>query len=97
MHISDPHHIVPYSTHIKVLLALLVLTAITVAVAQFDLGAWNGVVAFVVATAKASLVLSVFMHLKYEEGLFRYMLAVAVVTLVIIFALTFGDYVYRIQ
>ena len=94
-HQPDSHHIVPYATHVKVLLSLLVLTVLTVSLAQVHLGAWNEVVAFAIATSKASLVLAFFMHLKYEEGLFRVMLSLAVVTLIIIFSLTFGDYIYR--
>lgn len=92
---QDSHHIIPYSTHVKVWIGLLALTVLTVGVAQIHLGAWNDVVAFAVATAKAALVLSFFMHLKYEESFFKFMLAVSLVTLFIIFSLTFADYSYR--
>ena len=88
-------HVVPYSTHIKVWLALLVFTAITVGQSQIHLGTWNEIAAFTVATAKAALVLAFFMHLKYEGHLFKGMLVVAIVTLMIIFSLTFTDYSFR--
>lgn len=97
MHHDEEHavHVVPYATHIKVWVALIVLTAITIGVAQIHLGTWNDVVAFTVATLKAAFVLAFFMHLKYEGFLFKGMLAVAVVTLAVIFSLTFVDYSYR--
>ncbi len=49
------------------LAALLVLTAITVFVAQFDFGSINVVVALTVATMKASLVALIFMHLRWDK------------------------------
>lgn len=71
---SDPNdishelgHIVPPSMFLTVLIALLILTAITVAVSRVDFGAWNMVVAMVVASIKAGLVTLFFMHLKYES------------------------------
>ena len=46
-------HIVPEKTFVKILLCLLVLTIITVAAAQVDLGKWNIVGALVIASVKA--------------------------------------------
>jgi cytochrome c oxidase subunit 4 len=63
------HHIVPLKTYINVLGALLVLTVITVLAAQFDFGFLNTIVALGIASVKAYLVLSIFMGLKYEQGL----------------------------
>lgn len=60
-------HIVPVGTFFKILIALLFLTIITVAAAQVDLGKWNIVGALVIASIKASLVILVFMHGKYEN------------------------------
>lgn len=91
------HHIVSYGTQIKVWLALLALTAVTVLLAgNTHLAAVSGLVAFLIASVKASLVLAVFMHLKYEGKMFLLMGLVAVVTLGIIFALTFTDYLHRV-
>ena len=67
------HHIVPIKTYFNVLLALLALTVLTVGVARpvsgFDAGIFNALIAFTVATAKASLVLAIFMGLKYDKKL----------------------------
>ena len=60
-------HIIPLRIYCYVLGALVVLTAVTVAVAQFDFGNWNLVVAMAVASVKATLVALFFMHLKYEN------------------------------
>ena len=71
---------------------LLVLTAITVAVAQVDLGAANTIVAVVVASVKAALVLLYFMHLRGSEYLTWVFAGAAMIMLAIFFVLTFGDY-----
>lgn len=70
-HEDTAHHIVPASTFLKVFATLIVLTVITVAAAQFDFGSLNAVVAFGIATVKASLVLGIFMHLKYDNMMNR--------------------------
>lgn len=56
-------------TGITVFIALLLLTAVTVLVSYVDLGLWNAVVAFLIASVKASLVALYFMHLKSEDRL----------------------------
>lgn len=66
---SEGHapHALPKSALLGTGFALLVLTAVTVAVARVDLGSLNVVIALAVATTKASLVALFFMHLKYED------------------------------
>ena len=61
------HHIVPIQLLAKVCGTLLVLTAMTVIAARLHLGAFEAPVAFLIATAKALLVMAIFMGLKYEE------------------------------
>lgn len=61
------------SSHVKmymmVLAALLVGTVLTVLVARVDLGgSTNVIVALLIAGVKASLVASIFMHLKWESS-----------------------------
>lgn len=60
-------HIVPAALLVKILLALLVLTVITVAVSYLDLGPLNLAVALGVAVIKASLVVLFFMHLRWDK------------------------------
>ena len=51
----------------KTLIGLLILTAITVAAASFDFGQGNVVIALIIATIKASLVVLFFMHLRWDK------------------------------
>lgn len=62
----EEHPPVPYG---KIAATLLVFTVITVLVSFKDLGshAANAAVAFLIAAFKASLVMTFFMHLKYEK------------------------------
>ena len=60
-------HIVGGKIFLTVLLFLVFMTVLTVVVSRFDLGAWNIVVAMVVASIKALTVALFFMHLKYED------------------------------
>lgn len=68
-HGSHEHHIIPLGTYLKVFIALLGLTVVTVAAAQVDFGMFNAVVAFAIASLKAGLVLAIFMHLKHDDKL----------------------------
>ncbi|WCL48496.1 cytochrome C oxidase subunit IV family protein [Leptospira sp. GIMC2001] len=93
---SEEHHIISAKTYLMVFGALIVGTIITVWVAGFDFGAWNMVIAMLVATAKASLVLLYFMHLKYDTNLNRVIFLSAFFFLVLLFAFSFGDIMSRI-
>ena len=62
------------------------------ALAGIELGSIVVVTALVIASIKAILVLNVFMHLKFEDRVFRLFVAAALAVLVIFFALTFMDY-----
>lgn len=62
------HHIIPFSTYLKVFLALVGLTILTVLTAKgMDLHPFNGAVAFLIAATKAGLVMAFFMQLLYSE------------------------------
>lgn len=61
------HHIIPFKMYIQVFTALIFLTFLTVVTAKgMDLSPFNGAVAFIIAAVKAGLVMSIFMHLKYD-------------------------------
>ena len=76
-------------------LVLLVLTALTTAVAYIDLGVMNTVVALVIAALKAAIIALFFMHLVNSEKLVRVIGFGALVWLGIMLTLTLGDYVTR--
>ncbi|OHB76324.1 MAG: cytochrome-c oxidase [Planctomycetes bacterium RBG_16_59_8] len=82
-------------TFILVWCALLALTGITVAVADLHFGYASVLIALIIASFKAALVLDYFMHLKYEERLFKIMLLVAFATLAVVIGLTFLDTAFR--
>ena len=64
---SANHHIIPLKMYLKVFAALIFLTFLTVVTAKgMDLSPFNGAVAFIIAATKAALVMSIFMHLKYD-------------------------------
>ncbi|MFH2054836.1 MAG: cytochrome C oxidase subunit IV family protein [bacterium] len=94
---NDAHHphITPLRTYLGVFLALLVLTAITVTVAQIDFGAWNLVVALIVASIKAILVALIFMHLYSDSKLYFLIFAGALAFLGVFIILTMFDTLRR--
>jgi cytochrome c oxidase subunit 4 len=94
-HHSEEGHIVPVSTFTKVLVALLILTVITVAAAQVDLGKWNIVGALVIASVKASLVVLVFMHGKYENKILWTYILLPFILLAIMIGGVFTDDPFR--
>lgn len=93
---SSNHHVVPFSTYMKVLSTLLVLTVLTVLVAQMDFGVFNVLIAMGIATVKAVLVLLFFMHLKYDNKLFPVIFLTGVFCLIIIFFFCELDILTRI-
>ena len=93
-HSGDGHHI-GYGTYILVWVGLLALTSITVTVAGIGLGAYTLFVALLIAGIKSFLVISIFMHIKFDEPIFKVFLFVSGFTLFVIFLLTFFDFIYR--
>ena len=89
-------HIVPVRTYISIWLALLVLTGLTAGIAFVDLGPFNTVVALVIATLKALLVVLIFMHVKYaSDRLTKVVLVSALFWLFLLLGLSLADYTTR--
>jgi cytochrome c oxidase subunit IV len=59
------------AVYAKTLIALLILTAITVIAAGFDFGQGNVVIALTIATIKGALVVLFFMHLRWDKPINR--------------------------
>jgi cytochrome c oxidase subunit 4 len=89
------HHIVPVRLYLLIFFLLMALTATTVAIAFIDLGALNNVVMLTIAVIKATLVVLFFMHVRYSSNLTKVIVAAGVVWLIILLALTLGDYLTR--
>lgn len=84
-----------YALYAVVWIALLVLTATTVAVSYVNLGAMNVVVALFIASVKAALVALYFMHLKYENRLVWGFALTPIYFLLLIIAGTLSDTLFR--
>lgn len=92
---TKKHAVRPFSTYITIWLGLLVLTGVTVTVAGLNLGQLSVLGAIAIAAVKSTIVVMFFMHIKYEDRVFKIFLGVAVATLVVILVLTFADVSYR--
>lgn len=88
---SAPGHIIPFSYTIGTFIALLFLTAITVGVAQFDLGALDMPVALLVAGVKASVVSLFFMHLRWDRPINILVLIGSIFFVVLFLVITMFD------
>lgn len=89
-------HETGYGTYFKTWLVLVALTAVTVGVTKLHLTKYAILVAIVIATSKAGLVVNYFMHLKYEPWILKAMLFVAILAFTFIVLLTFSDIWYRV-
>ncbi|MGQ9819868.1 MAG: cytochrome C oxidase subunit IV family protein [Candidatus Kapaibacteriales bacterium] len=88
-------HFVSYGTYFLVWLSLISLTALTVAVAGVDFGKFALIIALLIAAIKSALVISYFMHIKFDDLIFKVFLFVALATLASIFILTAFDVFFR--
>jgi cytochrome c oxidase subunit 4 len=77
-------------------LALMALLVTTVYVAYLPLGAWNAAVSVGIGGIKAALIVLFFMELWRSEGLVRLAAAAGLFWLVVMFGLTFSDFLSRI-
>jgi len=94
-HAENTGHVTSVTTYVLIFLALMVLTAATVIVANFDLGWANDVVALSIAVTKALLVLIFFMHLRYSTRATVLTAAAGFFWLAILIVLTLNDYFTR--
>ena len=95
--LPNEHHITPFNVYIKVALALFALTFLTVgahAVHEY-LGAAAPLVAFAIAAVKAFLVMSWFMHLKYESVENRVIFSLGFFFLLVLFGISITDILSR--
>jgi cytochrome c oxidase subunit 4 len=86
---------VPRSTYYAIFLLLMAGTAMTVAIAFVDLGPLNAVAALAIASAKATLVVLYFMHVRYSTRLTWVVIAGSLFWLGILLVLTLSDYLTR--
>ncbi len=92
---AEEAHVVGYGRYVLIWLGLVGLTGATVALAGIQLGRWVIITALTIASIKGYLVVSVFMHLRFEDRVFRIFVLVTGMTLMIFICLTFFDYAFH--
>ena len=92
---EEKHHIVSYKTYVLILLALLALTFASIGIVNIELGELTVAGALLFATIKSCLVLTYFMHLKYDKPYIKIMVGFVFAIFVVVIIITFLDYLYR--
>jgi len=92
---KEHSHSQGYGYNILIWLTLLSLTCVTVAVAGLDLGPYILLAAMLVAGIKSALVINIFMHIKFDDPIFKAFFALIIAVLIVIFVLTSFDVLYR--
>jgi len=88
-------HVSSRKNYFLVFAALMVLTIATVAVAEFNLGPLNDLVAMAIAVTKAVLVILIFMHVKDSTVLTKVTVVAGFFWLFIMITMTLMDYLTR--
>jgi cytochrome c oxidase subunit 4 len=98
-HAHDSTHHAPPHPSVGALVAnfvaLMLLLAATVAIAEINLGRGNFIAATAIAATKMTLIMLIFMNLRYSKPLTRLVACAGFFWLAIMFALSFSDYLSR--
>jgi cytochrome c oxidase subunit 4 len=96
---SHAHPENPIKYYIGVFTLLMVMTGLTVYVAQYDLekhwGPLNALVALTIAVVKATAVIMIFMHVRWSSRLTQVIAVASVFWLLIMLSFTLSDYFTR--
>jgi len=92
---DDEKHMSTYSSLAVVLAILLALTTISVLATGFHLGPFTVVLALVIACIKVTIVLTQFMHLRFENMFLRLAVTGVFVLFALVVIFTFVDYYFR--
>lgn len=88
-------HISSYTSNAIVLIALLVLTAISVLATGWHIGAFTVALALLIASVKVSIVIYNFMHVKHESLFIKLMIIGVFAVYALVIIITFIDYYLR--
>ena len=89
-------HILSSKLYYGIWIALMILTLVTAGVATIDLGPFNTIVALLIASSKALLVILFFMHVKYtSEKLTKMVIISSIFWMLILLFLSLSDYSTR--
>ena len=92
---EEKHHIVPLRVYVIILIALIALTFASIWITSIELGQYTVTAALIFAGIKSFLVLSYFMHLKYDKGYIKAMVGFVFAIFLVVIIITFLDYLYR--
>jgi len=88
-------HVPKVNILVGVWASLIVLTILTTLISHVDLGAFNIVAALLIALVKASLVVWIFMGVRFTTSLTKLFVVAGIVWLGILILLTYSDYSSR--
>jgi cytochrome c oxidase subunit IV len=95
---NHSEHIASGSVNWLIFITLIIATGLTAGIATVDLGAFNTVVALLIATCKATLVILFFMNVKYtSEKMTKALLISAIFWLMLLLFLSLSDYSTRLS
>jgi cytochrome c oxidase subunit 4 len=89
---SEKEHITDYKVYALVLIGLLILLSVSVWVTHLQLKAWTVGVALIVACSMATIILTYFMHLKFDHFLLKVLVAAVFLLFVVFVSITLLDY-----
>ena len=92
---NEESHISSYTSHAIVLIALLILTTVSVVVTGYHLGAFSVAAALIIASIKVRTVIFWFMHMRFESLFMKLMVTAVFVIFGLIIIITFIDYMLR--
>ena len=89
------HHVSSSAMFFNVLVALLILTVITVGASRIDFGPANMLIAMLIASVKASLVILFFMHVKWDTAINKIVFLSSFLFLSLLLIFTLSDQATR--
>lgn len=92
---KEKHHIVSYKVYVYILVALIIFTFMSIGIISINLGEYSVLGAMFFAVLKSYLVLTYFMHLKFDQPFLRIMVGFVFVVFLVLVFITFLDYYFR--
>lgn len=92
---DEKNHISTYRSLVTVLVILLALTTISVLITGIHLGPVTVAVALLIASVKVAIVITQFMHLKFENLFLKLAVSGVFTLFALVIVITFIDYFFR--
>ncbi|MDM8003611.1 MAG: cytochrome C oxidase subunit IV family protein [Bacteroidota bacterium] len=92
---DEMQHISSYASLTVVLIILLTLTTISVLITGIHLGPVTVAVALVIASVKVAIVITQFMHLRFENLFLKLAVSGVFTLFALVILITFIDYFFR--